>query len=88
MYYAVQPNQQIQQQPTETQNIAIQTTDKPKQKRTSQIVIRDPMDGTDEVFRGSIGDDPLWPLQAESSPVQVQFADQVAACVGGERETG
>ena len=51
MYY-MQPNQQIQQpqqqqqQPTQTQNTAIQTNNvnKPKPKRTSKIVIRNPKD--------------------------------------------
>ena len=51
MYYALQPSQQIQQPqqqqpPTQTQNTAIQTNNinKPKPKRASKIVIRDPKD--------------------------------------------
>ena len=57
MYYAVQPKQQIQQ-PTQTQNTAIQTNNinKPKPKRTSKIVILDPKDNkdvTEEILHSS-----------------------------------
>ena len=106
MYY-MQPNQQIQQpqqqqqQPTQTQtqNTAIQTNNinKPKQKRSSKIVIRDPSkdnkDVTEEILHsntanGRTGSTP--PLtnssvQTDSSKIQAQFAAQVAARVGGEK---
>ena len=102
MYY-MQPNQQIQQpqqqqQPTQTQNTAIQTNNinKPKPKRRSKLVIRDPKDNKDvtqeilhsSTANGQAGSTP--PLtnstvQTDSSKIQAQFAAQVAARVGGEK---
>ena len=99
LYYTPR-NQQIQQQPpTQTQNTAIQTNNinKPKPKRTSKIVIRDPKDNkdvTEEILRsgspanGRTGGSP--PVtnpnaQTDSSKIQAQFAAQVAARVGGEK---
>ena len=48
-YYTVPTNQPMQQQPPQTSNPAIQTSNvnKPKPKRPSRIVIRDPKDNKD-----------------------------------------
>lgn len=98
MYY-VQSNQQIQQpqqqqqQPAPTQNIAIQASsiDKPKPKRTCEVVIRDPKDNkdiTDEFITGSTGaaSPSNWTFLTESSTIQAQFTDLAYARVGGEKD--
>ncbi|CAB4029201.1 Hypothetical predicted protein, partial [Paramuricea clavata] len=101
MYYAVQPNQQIQpQQLPQPSNPTIQTNNltKPKPKRTSKIVIRDPRDNKDvteqildhnSAANGRSGSTPLLTnstASTESSTIQAQFAAQVAArAVGREK---
>ncbi len=101
MYYTVPTNQpmQQQQQPPQTSNPAIQTNNvnKPKPKRRSRIVIRDPKgneDVTDQILshtiaaNGRSGGNPLLTnstAQTESSTIQAHFAAQVAARV---REKG
>jgi hypothetical protein len=103
MYYTVPPNQPIQQQqqPTQMSNPVIQTNNlnKPKPKRTTKLVIRDPKDNKDVTEQilshnspanGRSGSTP--PLtnstaQTESSTIQAQFAAQVAARVLEERKS-
>ena len=93
MYY-MQPNQQIQQQqPTQTQNTAIQTNNtnesKPKQ---SKIVIRDPKDNkdvTEEILYSNTtngrtsGTPPLTNSTAQTrfSKIHAQFVTQIEAIV-------
>ena len=83
MYYVVPPNQQIQQ-PTQTQNTAIQTNNinKAKPKRTSKITIRDPRynkDVTEEVLHSSsTGTNSNWSSQVESFLTNLTFSDVIS----------